>query len=102
MNPFEKLMTDIFNNKDFLEQCKVGNYTYSCICSSMPQGIVYTEYGQQNTVNFTLDIKTPFIEEVKKNTKVVFRNKTYKVEQMEYDSTNTCVKLFLVAMSKGI
>jgi hypothetical protein len=34
MNPFEKLMKDIFSNKDFLEECKIENRSYSCICSA--------------------------------------------------------------------
>lgn len=95
-------MADVFNNKDFLEQCKVGNFTYSCICSSLPQGVVYTDYGQQSMANFTIEIKTPLIEEVRKNTKVIFRGQQYKVQQLEYDSANTSVKLYLVGMSKGI
>lgn len=102
MNPFEKLMTDIFNNKDFLEQCKIGNYNYSCIVSSIPGGVVYTQYGQQNAATFTLDIKLPMKEELKKNMKVFFRNKNYKVDTFEYDSANTSVKIFLVSTSKGI
>lgn len=102
MNPFEKLMKDIFSNKDFLEQCQIGNKTYYCICSSLPDGIVYTEYGQQNIANFTLDIKLPLKDEIKKNTKVIFRGQKYKVDQIQIDSANTSIKIHLVSISKGI
>ena len=95
-------MIDIFKNKDFLEQCKVQNYSYDCIVSSVPEGIVYTEYGQQGMANFTLELKLPLKEELKKNMKVVFRNKNYKIDYFEFDSANTSVKLYLVSNSKGI
>lgn len=102
MNPFEKLMSDIFKNEAFLEQCEIDNIKYKCICSSLPDGVVYTQYGQQGMANFSIDLKLPLKNEIKKNTKVFYRNKFYKVDQIEYDSANTSVKLFLVAMSKGI
>ena len=102
MNPFEKLMNDIFSNKDFLEQCTIEGKTYNCICSSLPEGVIYTDYGQESIANFTLDIKFPLKGQIKKNTKVVFRGQKYKVDQVQLDSANTSIKLHLVAMSKGI
>lgn len=102
MNPFEKLMNDVFKNKAFLEECKIDGIRYACICSSLPGGIVYTEYGQEGIANFSIQVKLPTIKEIKKNSRVEFRNRKYKVDSFETDSSNTSIKLFLVAMSKGI
>jgi hypothetical protein len=44
----------------------------------------------------------PTIKEIKKNSRVEFRNRKYKVDSFETDSSNTSIKLFLVSVSKGI
>jgi hypothetical protein len=47
-------MNDVFKNEAFLEECKIDGIRYACICSSLPGGIVYTEYGQEGMANFSI------------------------------------------------
>lgn len=102
MNPFEKLMKDIFSNKDFLEQCKIQNKTYSCICSTYETGISYTDVGIESEQNFSLDIKLPVDRFPKRNDKLIFRGKKYKISNITTDSANQSIKINLIALSKGV
>ena len=102
MNPFQKMMNDIFSNKDFLEQCLIEDTYYECITSPIEDAIAYTETGVESEENFTLDLKLPLIPMPNKGDKVTFREKLYKISDITVDSANTSVKIHLIALSKGI
>lgn len=103
MNPFEKLMKDIFSNKDFLEECKIENRSYSCICSAYQTGgVSYTDAGMESEQNFSLDIKLPIDRYPKINDKLTFREKKYKISNITTDSANQSIKIYLIALSKGV
>lgn len=103
MNVFEKFMTDIFSNEDFLESVYFGNIHYMCIASAVSDGIVFAESGLESDETFNLDVKLPMHKLPEKNDKVKFRNKTYKVaDNAVIDSANASVKFTIIALSKGI
>lgn len=102
MNPFQKLIDDVFATPDFLEDCLIGGLWYKCIVSPVGDGIVYTDGGMESEENFTLDLKIPLKHVVKENDRIKFRDKWYKVLNTELDSANTSVKLHIIALSKGI
>lgn len=103
MNIFQKFMDDVFSNEHFLEECFFENINYKCIVSPISEGIVFGDSGLENEEMFTLDIKLPMHKIPKKNDKVKFRGKMYKVsDTATTDSANTSVKFTIYALSKGI
>lgn len=101
MNPFDKMMKDIFSNVDFIQVCKINNRLYTCIKSAVTDAITFTDAGMQNTVNFTLDLKLPISEEIKQGDTVLYKGKKYKVSSTEEDSAGVTLRLFLVSLSMG-
>lgn len=101
-NPFQKMMEDIFNCEDFLEDCFIEGLHYKCITSPIVDNVTFSEVGVESEENFTLDIKLPISKIPKKNSKVKFRDEWYKINFIEKDSANTSLKLHIVALSKGV
>lgn len=102
MSVFEQFMNDIFSNEDFVEDVYIENLHYKCITTAVTDGISFTDAGRESEENFALDIKLPVKKLPVANDKVKFRNKWYKVSYIETDSTNTSIKVYLIALSKGI
>ena len=102
MNPFQKMMNDIFNCEDFLEDVFVESIHYKCIVSPITDNISFSDAGLVDEENFTLDIKLPVSHMPNKNDKVRFRDENFKINFVERDSANTSVKLHIVALSKGV
>ena len=101
-NPFQKMIEDIFNCEDFLEDCFIEDRHHKCIVSPITDNISFSEVGVESEENFTLDIKLPVSKMPKKNDKVKFRDEWYKINFIEKDSANTSLKLHIVASSKGV
>ena len=101
-NPFQKMMEDIFNSEDFLEDVFIESIHYKCIVSPITDNISFSEVGVESEENFTIDIKLPVSKMPKKNDKVKFRDENYKINFIERDSANTSLKLHIVALSKGV
>lgn len=102
MNSFEQMMVDLFSNEDFLETCLINGELYECICTSVEDGINYTDAGLVDEESFSLDIHLPFKNIVKTNDTVKFRSKMYKISRIVEDSAFKSAKLYLIAISKGI
>ena len=101
-NPFQKMMSDIFQCSEFLEDVFIESIHYKCIVSSITDNISFSEVGVESEENFTLDILLPVSRMPKKNEKVKFRDNWYKISFIETDSANTSLKLHIVALSKGV
>ena len=101
MSIFHKAIADIFNAKDFLEDCFINNVEYKCICSSIDDSVVYGDIGSVDDVNFTLNIKLPLAKMPTRGDKVRFRNEVYKISNVTYDSANASIALHLQSTSKG-
>ena len=101
-NPFQKMMSDIFQCSEFLEDVFIDSIHYKCIVSPITDNISFSEVGVESEENFTLDILLPVSRMPKKNSKVKFRNEWYKINFIEKDSANTSLKLHIVALSKGV
>ena len=101
-NPFQKMMSDIFNCEDFLEDVFIESIHYKCIVSPITDNISFSEVGVESEENFTIDIKLPISKMPKKNEKVKFLDNWYKISFIETDSANTSLKLHIVALSKGV
>lgn len=102
MNPFQKMISDVFNCEDFLEDVFIESIHYKCIVSPITDNISFSDAGLVDEENFTLDIKLPVSHMPKKNDKVRFRDENFKINFVERDSANTSVKLHIVALSKGV
>ena len=102
MNPFQKMINDIFSVEDFLEDVFIESIHYKCIVSPITDNISFSEVGVESEENFTIDIKLPVSKMPKKNDKVKFRDENYKINFIERDSANTSLKLHIVALSKGV
>ena len=101
MGIFDRAITDIFGCGDFLEDCLIGECCYKCICSPIDDSVVYGDIGAVDDVNFTLSIRLPVEKTPSRGQKVKFRDKTYKVSDVSYDSANTSISLHLQSVSKG-
>ena len=101
-NPFQKMMSDIFQCSEFLEDVFIESIHYKCIVSPIVDNVSFSEVGVESEENFTLDIKLPISRMPKKNCKVKFRDEWYKINFIEKDSANTSLKLHIVALSKGV
>ena len=101
-NPFQKMMSDIFQCSEFLEDVFIESIHYKCIVSPITDNISFSEVGVESEENFTLDILLPVSRMPKKNEKVKFRDNWYKISFIETDSANTSLKLHIVALSKGV
>lgn len=102
MNAFQKMVNDIFQCSDFLEDVFIESIHYKCIVSPIVDNVTFSEVGVESEENFTLDIKLPISKMPKKNYKVKFRDEWYKINFIEKDSANTSLKLHIVALSKGV
>ena len=51
---FRNMINDIFNNPDFIEFCYINGIKYKCLVSNVEDGVLYTEAGLEDTVNFSL------------------------------------------------
>ena len=102
MNAFQKMINDIFSVEDFLEDCFIEGRHYKCIASPIVDNISFSNEGLVDEENFTLDLKLPISRMPKKNDKVKFRDENYKINFIETDSSNTSIKIHLVALSKGV
>lgn len=100
MNPFEKLMKDIFSNNHFLQKCTIENTEYNCVISSTDDSVVYADAGLENGVSFTIDLKLPVYPMPKVNNKVFYKSNQYKISAINVDSANQSIKLSLISVSK--
>ena len=101
-NPFQKMVNDIFNCQDFLEDVFIESIHYKCIVSPIIDNVSFGEAGLVDEEDFTIDIKLPISKIPKKNDKVKFRDENYKINFIERDSANTSLKLHIVSLSKGV
>ena len=101
-NPFQKMMEDIFQCSEFLEDVFIESIHYKCIVSPIVDNVSFGEAGLVDEENFTIDIKLPVSKIPKKNDKVKFRDEWYKINFIEKDSANTSIKIYLVSLSKGV
>ena len=101
-NPFQKMINDIFSVEDFLEDVFIESIHYKCIVSPITDNISFSDTGLVDEENFTLDIKLPISHKLKKNDRVKFRDENYKINFIETDSSNTSIKIHIVALSKGV
>lgn len=102
MNSFEKLLIDVFSNTDFLEKCYINGEVYDCIVTNIENGVTFSETGYVDEENFTLDIKLPLKSSIKVNDQVKFKDKLYKISNIVNDSAFKSIKIYLIALSKGI
>ena len=100
---FREMVNDIFENEDFIQYCYINGFQYKCIASHITGGEDFTIAGLVDMVNFYLDIQVSDIgiERPKPNDKVIFRDKTYKVSQVDEDSALATIRLYLISTSKG-
>ena len=101
-NPFQKMMSDIFQCSEFLEDVFIESLHYKCIVSPITDNISFSETGLVDEENFTLDLRLPISHKLKKNDRVKFRDENYKINFVERDSANTSLKLHIVTLSKGV
>lgn len=59
------------------------------------------DIGSVDDVDFTLDLKLPLNKMPSRGQTVKFRDKTYKLSNVTYDSANASIKLHLQSISKG-
>lgn len=104
MNPFERLVNDIFKSKDFVEYVETIEsgatkiYNVPCITSSIVNEAEYTAYGLDDGINFYLMFKLSQYQP-QKNDRITYNNKTYKVDSFTIDSANQSVSVYLKALS---
>lgn len=99
---FQNMIESIFDNDIFTEYVYINGFKETCVCSSLGNGIVYTEAGLQNDCNFTLDLIISKLHQFPKiGDKVMFREKSYKIGSYQIDSAGVCIKLSLISTSKG-
>ena len=99
---FKDMIAELFNQPDFIEYCYIEGRQYKCICSSIGGGVMFTEAGLVDEVNFTLDLELATLDRMPhQNDKIVFRNKQYKISHIETDSANTTIKIYMISNSKG-
>lgn len=104
MNPFERLINDVFKSKDFVEYVeKIESgatkiYNVPCVASSIVNQAEYTAYGLDEGVNFYLMFKLSQYQP-QKNDKITYNNNTYKVDSFTIDSANQSVSVYVKARS---
>lgn len=102
LDAFKQMIQQLYENEDFYQYCYVEGRKYKCFCSSIGDGISFTDAGMVDEVNFTLDLQLRTLDRMpQENDKVEFRNKFYKVSHVDTDSANTTIKLYLISLSKG-
>lgn len=101
-NVFQNMMNDLFNNPDFYEYCYIQGRQYKCFCSSIDGGIIYTEAGMVDDVDFYLDIQMCTTDRLpEQNDRIIFRDKQYKIRKIDTDSALATQRLYLISNSKG-
>jgi len=99
---FEQMMDNIFKNMDFLETFTIDGMIYKCISSAITDGISFTNVGVEEEESFTLDVKLPVYHMPVKGQKLIYHDKTYKVNDVQTDSAGTSIKIHVIDLSKGI
>lgn len=100
MTIFEKAIEDIFNVDDLTEFCYIENIQYKCICSSLTSDVVYSGIGRLDDVNFVLSIKLPVSKMPKVGDRIKFRDKNYKISDIEIDSAKTSFSVHMESVAK--
>lgn len=99
MNPFQKMIDDVFAVPEFCEKFRTeAGVEIITIAYEVATDEVYTQFGIDEGVSFYLTCKvkdyTP-----RKGEKIIFRGSTYKIDSFTADSFNLTYKLFLKALS---
>ena len=110
MNAFEKLTEDIFNVPEFVDffTVEVNNGSSSsaqqeiqCIQYHSDNDAVFTEFGVDEGIDFTLVVKCKDYVPVK-NAKITFHGKQYKIVSWTVDGFNLMANLNVKSLtSKG-
>ena len=105
MNAFEKLTEDIFNVPEFLDFFTYADgentVTVKCIQYHSDNDAVFTEFGVDEGIDFTLVVKCKDYVPVK-NAKITFHGKQYKVVSWTVDGFNLMANLNVKSLtSKG-
>lgn len=101
---FRKMIADLFNNQNMIEFCYINGMKTKCIVSTLDGGMMFADSGMQDLQNFTLDIQLSeqsYNNPPDQNDRILFRNKEYKISHIEYDSTLSTAKLYIVTNSRG-
>ena len=99
---FKSMISQLYNNPDFVEPVFVEGRKYKGICSSIGNGTLFTDAGLVDQANFTIDLELATLDRMpNEGDKVVFRQKEYKISHIDVDSANTTIKLYLIDLSKG-
>ena len=100
-NEFFSAMQDIFHDPNFRDYCLINGEIFNCICQSTENGVIYSEAGLVNDVNFTLSIQLPISRMPKNGDICIFKDVKYKVDHVDVDSAHTSITVYLQSQSKG-
>ena len=101
-NTFHDMIESLYQVEAFVELCYIEGFETKCFCTSISDNVLYTEAGLESDCNFILDVMIDKLDRIpKEGDKVVFRSKTFKIASTEIDSAGVCMKLYLVALSRG-
>lgn len=101
-NVFKQMISEIFQNEDFISFCYINGFKQTCIQSSISNNILYTEAGLVDGVNFSLDLQIAKLHRIpQEGDRVEYNGKFYKIASTETDSVSGSMKLYLISTSKG-
>ena len=87
--------------KTFLKTALLMGFFISAFAQALRRMWSMGIYGSVDDVDFTLDLKLPLNKMPSRGQTVKFRDKTYKLSNVTYDSANASIKLHLQSISKG-
>lgn len=99
-DPFRQAINDIFADVNFTESAAFGETVVPVIVSAIPAEEKITQFGLDEGVSFTIQVKTSDLASApKRNDLITYQGKEYRADRVELESSGIVWKIYLKSKS---
>ena len=99
-DPFQQAINDIFSDENFISSALFGSSSVPVIVSAIPADEKITQFGIDEGVSFTIQVKTADLASApKRNDLITYQGTEYRVDRVELESSGIVWKIYLKSKS---
>ena len=99
-DPFRQVINDIFSDENFTASATFGEAVVPVIVSAIPAEEKITQFGLDEGVSFTIQVKTSDLAAApKRNDLITYQGKEYRADRVELESSGIVWKIYLKSKS---
>ena len=99
-DPFTQAINDIFADVNFTTTATFGETVVPVIVSSIPAEERITQFGIDEGISFTLQVKTADLASApKRNDLITYQGTAYRVDRVDLESSGIVWKIYLKSKS---